>query len=175
MPKAALYIRVSTDRQDPRNQVGPLKALAKARGWEISKVYRDVEKGGNPRRIALNQLMHDARLGKFQVIAFWAWDRVTRGGAKAALELMERWKGWGLVWESLQEPFLSSAADPHTAELLLSIVAWSAKEESRRISERTRAVLARRRALGVRIGRPKGAKDKRRRVRRWRRKPTLLS
>lgn len=147
--------------------------MARARGWEIHKVYRDVEKGGNPRRIDLNELMHEGRTGKFDVVAFWAWDRVTRGGIKAAMEIMEGWRRWGLAWESLQEPFLSSAADSSTSELILAIVAWAAKQERLRISERTKAAIARRRALGIHIGRPKGAKDRRPRVRRWRRRPAF--
>ena len=151
--KAGVYVRVSTDRQDPENQLVQLRALCKARGWTIAEIYRDVEKGGDPRRIALNRLMHDARVGKIQVVVFWAWDRITREGVRGAFPTMDSWSSWGVYWESLQESFLSSGSDPHTRELLLSIVAWAAKQESLRISERTKAGMARRRALGFRFGR----------------------
>jgi DNA invertase Pin-like site-specific DNA recombinase len=152
--KVALYIRVSTARQDAQNQLTQLRAMCRARAWDIyPKVYRDVEKGGDPKRIALNQLMHDARVGKFQGIVFWAWDRITRSGAGPAFKIMDDWRSWGVKWESLEEPYLSSASDPHTAELLLSILAWVAKQESIRISERTKAGMAQRRALGYRFGR----------------------
>jgi DNA invertase Pin-like site-specific DNA recombinase len=46
-------------------------------------------------------------------------------------------------------------------ELLLSIVAWVARMESNRRSERTKAGLARAVSEGKRLGRPPGAKDKR--------------
>lgn len=159
--KAALYTRVSTEEQDAMGQVEQLRALCKARDWEVHKIYRDVQSGMDPARLAFNQLMHDARVGKFQVIVFWAWDRITRGGISPTFSIMERWRSWNVGWESLREPFLSSAADPNTAKLLLAIIAWLGEQERLRISERTKAGLNRRRALGVRLGRPPGSKDKR--------------
>ena len=51
-------------------------------------------------------------------------------------------------------------------ELLLSIVAWVAKMESNRRSERTKAGLARAVAEGKRLGQPLGSKDKKKRSRR---------
>lgn len=170
-PVAALYIRVSDRRLEPRNQVGPLRALCKAHGWAVGRVYRDIERGGNPARLAFNAMQHDASVGKIQVVVFWAWDRITRGGVKAAFAIMDQWRGWNVAWTSLQEPYLSSTADPNMRELLLSIVAWAAKQESLRISQRTKAAIARRRGLGLFVGRKKGARDKKPRIRRWRRRP----
>jgi DNA invertase Pin-like site-specific DNA recombinase len=50
--------------------------------------------------------------------------------------------------------------------LLLSIVAWVARMESNRRSERTKAGLARAVAEGKRLGRPTGSRDKKKRSRR---------
>ncbi len=57
-------------------------------------------------------------------------------------------------------------------ELLLSIVAWIARMESERRSERTKAGLERAKAAGKRLGRPAGSKDRQKRkhsgyFRRW--------
>lgn len=157
--KAAIYLRVSTDRQDAENQRRQLEALCLARGWDVQRVYEDVTSGCDPAKVAFNELMHDARRGTVDVVAFWAWDRVTRGGISETFSIMESWQRWNVLWESLQEPFLSSAADPNTAKLLLAIIAWVNEQERRRISERTRAALARRRALGLPLGRPKGIRE----------------
>jgi DNA invertase Pin-like site-specific DNA recombinase len=46
---------------------------------------------------------------------------------------------------------------------------WVAEMESKRISERTKAGLARAKAQGAKIGRPKGRKDTRPRQKRQRR------
>jgi DNA invertase Pin-like site-specific DNA recombinase len=45
-------------------------------------------------------------------------------------------------------------------ELIASILAWTAKFESDRRSERTKAGLERVKADGVRLGRPPGSNDK---------------
>src|SRR5439155_21798863 len=110
--RAGVYVRVSTGSQEPMNQEAQLLALCQARGWDVAGVYRDVVSGADPEKVAFNQLMHDARVGKFGVVIFWAWDRVTRGGIAEAFGIMENWERWGVAWESLREPFLSSASDP---------------------------------------------------------------
>ncbi len=51
-------------------------------------------------------------------------------------------------------------------DLLLAIAGWVARMESNRRSERTRAGLARAKNQGKRLGRPPGAKDKKKRSRR---------
>ncbi len=65
---------------------------------------------------------------------------------------------------SLQESWTEAPGD--LAEILYAIAGWVARMESQRRSERTKAGLARARGAGVRLGRPPGAKDKRRRKRR---------
>jgi DNA invertase Pin-like site-specific DNA recombinase len=39
--KAAIYVRVSTDRQTLENQHQALRGVAERRGWEIVAVYTD--------------------------------------------------------------------------------------------------------------------------------------
>ena len=165
---AGVYVRVSTGVQEVKNQEPQLRALCKARGWKVVRTYRDKIGGADPRKIAFNRLMHDARVGKVRVIVFWAWDRVTRGGILETFRIMERWREWGIAWESLKEPFLSSGSDPVISEVLLAIIAWAAEQEKLRISERTKAGLARRKNLGFKLGRPMGSRDRKPRARKKR-------
>lgn len=160
VPRAGIYLRVSTEDQHEENQLTPLLSLCQLRGWEVHKVYRDVISGKTTDRMGLNEFMHDARLGEFQIAVFWAWDRITRRGAPAVLRFMQLWRGWNIAWESLQEPMMSSASDPHLAELLAGIIGWVAKQEAIRISRRTKEGMNRVRDGGGNVGRPKGAKDK---------------
>ena len=39
--RAALYVRVSTDKQTVENQVRELTAIAQRRGWEVVATYND--------------------------------------------------------------------------------------------------------------------------------------
>ena len=64
---------------------------------------------------------------------------------------------------SLQEPW--TEVEGPMQELLLSIVAWVARIESNRRSERAKAGLARAVSQGKRLGRPPGSKDKKKRRR----------
>jgi len=41
MKRVALYIRVSTSKQDTENQRRELEAVADRSGWKIVKVYED--------------------------------------------------------------------------------------------------------------------------------------
>jgi DNA invertase Pin-like site-specific DNA recombinase len=57
---------------------------------------------------------------------------------------------WGVKFFSYQEPFLDTT---ETGELLLGIFSWIAKQEAKKISERTKAGLDRARQQGKRLGR----------------------
>jgi DNA invertase Pin-like site-specific DNA recombinase len=46
MKRIALYIRVSTSKQDTENQRRELEAVADRSGWKIVKVYEDAGIGG---------------------------------------------------------------------------------------------------------------------------------
>ncbi len=111
----------------------------------------------------LTELYQDAHLGKFQYVLCWALDRLSREGVSATLEIINRLGSSGVKVVSLQESW--TEVDGPLRELLLSIVAWVARMESERRSERTKAGLARAVNQGRTLGRPKGAKDSRKRKR----------
>ena len=79
--RAAIYTRVSTDKQTIENQVQSLTKVAEHRGWQIVENYSD--KGisgakGRKDRPGLDQLLNDASKGKFDVVMVWAIDRMGR-------------------------------------------------------------------------------------------------
>ena len=43
--KAALYLRIRTNKQELGNQLEPLKKFAKGRGLKVVQVYRDTVTG----------------------------------------------------------------------------------------------------------------------------------
>ena len=78
MKRAAAYLRVSTLDQHPKTQLHDLKALAESRGFRVVQVYEDRSSGARASRPGLDQLLADARRGKFEVVLVWASDRLAR-------------------------------------------------------------------------------------------------
>ena len=164
--KAALYLRVSTPEQEIENQERILLEWASQRGFTITNIYREQEsawKQGHQKELA--RLKRDAARGKFQLVLVFALDRLTRGGAATILNLVQSLKHYGVKVLSYQETWTDMPGE--FAEVLYALVGWLARMESQRISERTKAGLARAQAQGKKLGRPVGAKNgKKRRKRR---------
>jgi DNA invertase Pin-like site-specific DNA recombinase len=82
MPKrAAIYVRVSTDKQTVENQVRELRQIAERRGWEVVKEYHDAGISGakgRDKRPGLDEMLKDASRRRFDVIMAWAIDRLGR-------------------------------------------------------------------------------------------------
>lgn len=149
----------------PTDALPELRAWAERRHFEVVHAYTVQEsawKGAHQK--ALTQVYQDARAGRFQILLVWALDRLSREGVAATLEIVSRLGRSGVRVLSLQESW--TEVEGPMQELLLSIVAWVARMESNRRSERTKAGLARAVAEGKRLGRPAGSKDKRKRSRR---------
>ncbi len=163
--KVAIYTRVSTAEQDIDNQLVVLKEWAAGRGFDVVEIYQEEESAwrrGHQRDLA--RLISDARSGRFKIVLVWALDRLSREGSLAIMTLVHRLGQYGVRVLSYQEPWTEAPGE--LAELLYAIAGWVARMESQRISERTRAGLARSRADGKIVGRPPGSRDKKKRKRR---------
>ncbi|MFC1866120.1 recombinase family protein [Chloroflexota bacterium] len=163
--KAAIYARVSTSQQDTTNQTEALMDWASKRDFDVVIIYEEEEtawKAGHQRQLA--QLKDDASRRKFDVVLVWALDRLSREGALAILTLVNTLKAYGIKVLSYQEAWTEAPGE--LAEVLFAIAGWVARMESQRRSERTKAGMARVRAQGKVLGRPKGSKDRRKRIRR---------
>ena len=147
---AAIYVRVSTDRQTTENQLADLQRLAQARDMQVT-IYEEVESAVKKRPV-LENMLSDCRAGKVQAVLVWALDRLHRsmvGAVNTVLELDRL----GVQVVSLREPWLDTSGPVRS--LLVAIFGWVAEQERNRLIERTHAGLARARAQGKRIGRPK--------------------
>ena len=164
MTKVVIYLRVSTKEQTTDNQLPVLKKWATDRGYELVEVYSENESAwhsGHQRELA--RLFADLCRRKADICLVWALDRLSRLGVAAILNLVDRFKRYGVRVISLQESWTEAPGD--MADLLYAITGWVANFESKRRSERTKAGLARALSEGKRLGRPKGSKDKKKRGR----------
>jgi DNA invertase Pin-like site-specific DNA recombinase len=78
---AAIYTRVSTDRQTTENQERELREIAKRMGWSVVEVYRDNGVSGaksRAERPAFDTLCKDATRRRFDMVMAWSVDRLSR-------------------------------------------------------------------------------------------------
>ena len=162
--KCSIYLRVSKsdESQNPENQKEPLRKMAEMMGLEIVGEYIDMASGGNSNRPQFQKMLRDAKERKFYIILVWSLDRFSREGISNTLHYLEKLTGSGVALKSLQESWLDTS-DQGMGKLLIAIMSWVAQQERQRISERTKAGLARAKANGKQLGRQKGSKDKGRR------------
>jgi DNA invertase Pin-like site-specific DNA recombinase len=153
--KAALYARVSTLDQEPENQLAELRRYAEARGWTVTEYIDKGVSGAKDRRPALDRLVTDARRRRFDAVVCWRLDRLGRN-LKHLVTLIEELQSVGVAFVSLGEGI--DCTTP-AGKLQLHILAALAEFERSRIAERVRAGLARVRASGKRLGRPRASLD----------------
>jgi len=102
LKRAALYMRVSSLDQHPETQLLDLRQMAAQRGYEIVHEYVDRISGAKARRPGLDELMRDARRGRFDVVLVWASDRIARS-VKHFLEVLDELNRLNIEFVSFRE------------------------------------------------------------------------
>jgi DNA invertase Pin-like site-specific DNA recombinase len=163
--RVAIYARVSTkDKgQDPENQLHQLREFAERHG-RIYHVFTDQESGGKAGRTAFQQLLLEAYQQRFDLVVFWRLDRFSREGALATLRYLKELKDHGVNYKSFTEPYLDSLGP--FGDVIVSMLATIAAQDLIKISENTKAALAKKRAAGVQLGAPSKSADAIEQVRR---------
>jgi DNA invertase Pin-like site-specific DNA recombinase len=152
--RAAIYVRVSTDKQTIENQLRELHQIARHRGWEVVHEYHDAGISGAKSREArpgLDQMLKDAQRRRFDVVMAWAIDRLGRSlidllGTIQALEAC----GVDLYFDQ-------QAIDTTTpaGRLMFQVTGAFAEFERSMIRQRIKAGLKRAIEQGKQLGRPK--------------------
>jgi DNA invertase Pin-like site-specific DNA recombinase len=156
--RVAIYARVSTDArgQNPENQLRELRAWATDSGHTIVQEFVDRESGrkGADSRKQFAALFDDAAKRKFDLVVFWALDRFSREGMAQTIIHLQRLSSYGIAFHSYTEAHLATDNEL-VRNILLALLSSLAKVEAQKIAERTKAGMARARANGIKIGRPK--------------------
>lgn len=152
--RCVIYSRVSTEEQTTDNQLRQLREYADRQGWNIVEEIQDIASGGKSaeERQGLKKVFIMARQRKFDVLLFWSLDRFSREGSRKTLEYLTRLDSYQMKWHSYTEEYISSLGI--FSDAIISLMACLAKQERIRISERTKAGLARVKAKGKILGRP---------------------
>jgi DNA invertase Pin-like site-specific DNA recombinase len=149
MKRAALYMRVSTLDQHPETQLYDLRQMAQQRGYGIVQEYTDRISGAKARRPGLDELMHDARRGRFEVVLVWASDRIARS-VKHFLDVLDELNRLNVEFISFREQIDTGGP---LGRAIVVIIGAIAELERNLIIERVRAGMRRARLEGRHIGR----------------------
>ncbi len=147
--RAALYMRVSTVDQHPETQLHDLRGLAAQRGFDVVSEYTDKISGAKAKRPGLDQLLADARRGKFDVVLVWAFDRLARS-VRHFLEVLDELNHLQIEFVSFRENIDTGGPLGRAMVVILGAIA---ELERNLIIERVRAGMRRAKLEGRRIGR----------------------
>jgi DNA invertase Pin-like site-specific DNA recombinase len=154
MRRAALYLRVSTNGQTTENQQLELQQVAQRMGCDIVDVYCDhgiSGAKGRDKRPAFDGLCKDAAKRKFDIIMAWSVDRLGRSlqdliGFLSEIHALR-------IDLYLHQQGLDTTTPAGKA--MFQMLGVFAEFERAMIQERVRAGLARARANGKVLGRPR--------------------
>jgi DNA invertase Pin-like site-specific DNA recombinase len=140
-PKAAIYVRVSTEEQVREGyslnaQESALRDYLSMMGYDLYKIYRDEGKSAKDihHRPALQQLLKDAEKRSFKAICVYKLDRFSRS-LKDLILTIEMLKKLNIDFISMQDKIETASA---SGKLMFHIISSFAEFERDIISERTR-------------------------------------
>jgi DNA invertase Pin-like site-specific DNA recombinase len=149
MKRVVIYTRVSSVDQNHATQLCDLRPLATARGYEIVGEYTDTISGTKAKRPGLDQLMSDARRGRFDGVLLWSFDRMARS-VKHFLEVLDELNHLNIALVSFRENI--DTGGPLGRAMIVIVAAISELERSL-IVERVKSGMRRARLEGRTIGR----------------------
>ena len=160
MKRVAIYCRVSTEDQSLEHQKAVLIEKCKKENWAYT-VFEEKISGSKSSRTMLDILMQKIRNNEFDMVLVLKLDRLGRS-LKHLIQLVEEFRN-----RKVQFICLSPEVDTESAQgmLFFQIMGAVAELERQLIRERTIAKLRYLQKKGIKLGRPKGSKDKVRRRR----------
>lgn len=139
MKRVAIYIRVSTSKQDEGYSI-PLQkerliAYCKAKGWVVAGLFIDPgHSGSSLDRPGLVNLMEGIAAGKFDVVLVYKLDRLSRSQKDTLYLIEDVFMANGVDFVSMQESFDTTTIYGRAMVGILSVFAQMERET---ITERT--------------------------------------
>ena len=148
---AAIYARVSTDKQKVDMQLHELRNFAARSGWTIYQEYIDQSySGADIKRPALQEMIEAARKRRFDILIVWKLDRLSRS-LKDLINTLDELGTCGVDFVSYDNNLDTSTP---TGKLVFQIVGAVAEFEKDIIRDRVISGLANAKAKGKQLGRP---------------------
>ena len=162
--RVAIYARVSTNEQTTENQVRELTEWADRAGHEIVAVYDDngiSGAKGREYRKEFDKLLKGAVRREFDLVAAWSVDRLGRS-LQDLIGFLQELHGAGVDLYLHQQALDTTTP---SGKAMFQMMGVFAEFERSMISERVKAGLARTKAKGTRLGRPKTSPQTERQIR----------
>jgi DNA invertase Pin-like site-specific DNA recombinase len=160
MTRVAIYARVSTGGQTTENQLRELRAVAKRLGHQVVAEFKDngiSGAKGRDRRPGLNGLLEGVTRRDFDKVMAWSVDRLGRS-LPDLLTFMGDLKAKGVDLYLHQQSLDTSTPSGKAMFQMLGVFSEFEREI---IRERVRSGLARAKAQGKKLGRPRRDEAKR--------------
>ena len=136
MNQTALYVRVSTDKQEVESQIKALREYCSKSDMHIYHEYVDVISGKETSRPAFDQMFTDAHKKLFDIVLFWDMSRFSRAGPQHTLNKLHELELLKIGYKSYCEPYLDTMGE--FADVVLAVLATVAKINRERISSATK-------------------------------------
>jgi DNA invertase Pin-like site-specific DNA recombinase len=149
---AAIYARVSTDKQKTDMQLHDLREYVTRAGWEAAE-YLETESSVKKRPV-FERMMQDARMRKFDVVVVWKLDRIARS-MKQFIDIVLELDKVNVRFLSITQKNIDSDQKDPMGRFLLRLFAALAELERGIIVERVKAGVAQAQRAGKHCGRPK--------------------
>lgn len=174
--KIGLYARVSKEEQNIETQLVALRDYCQRNNYGIAGEYLDNGiSGAKDSRPAFDKLLADMRAGKINCVLVYKLDRIGRS-LQHLLNLFEEFKNRGVEFISLTQNINTNTPE---GKMFLRMLMVLAEYERELIVSRIKSGLERAKGQGKTLGRPNGAKDKKRRKKsgyllRWQKEKVLV-
>jgi DNA invertase Pin-like site-specific DNA recombinase len=152
MKRVAIYLRVSTSKQDTDNQRRELEAVAARSNWHVVRIYEDAGISGakgRDKRPGLDAMLKAVNAKEFDMVATWSVDRLGRS-LTDLLGILQ-----GLHDKDVDLFLHRQGLDTSTTagKAMFQMLGVFAEFERGIIRERINAGLARAKAKGMKLGR----------------------
>jgi len=148
--KAALYVRVSTEKQTHDSQLAELREFCARRHWQTVE-FSDKISGSKFTRSGLDAMMQLVRAGKVDAVVVYKLDRLGRSLPHLAILIQEFQSNHVALVVTSQG--IDTSQDSAVGRLQLGVLMAVAEFERSIIRERVMAGLAAARTRGVKLGR----------------------
>lgn len=136
--KVAIYIRVSTKNIEQESSLQNQKDMfikhIATKGWTLYKIYKDIDSGTHAKRPGFNELVEDAKAGKFDAVLAKELSRLARN-----IGISHEFKQVILA-NNIHIVCLDGSINTLEDDISkYGLFAWLYEDESRRISKRIKA------------------------------------